>query len=204
MKLPFFVLKFNPMEEMTLIKKVKRDDELALNELIKNYEKMIYKIIFQFTLSQGDYRISVDELFQEGRIALYEACKNYSKTDNCKFSTFAYVVIKRKVYKAVKRNLRIYRREGTSIDIHDTLRNSIYYETKYVEDNPIEYQENGEKSKDVDALLSSLDRVDRKLIKLRLMNYSYKDIARMLKISRKKVDNRLQYLKRRNFNKKNK
>lgn len=184
------------MKEEILIKKVKRDDDLALRDLINQYEKMIYKIIHSFTLSQGDYCVSIDELFQEGRIGMYEACKTYNKQTNCKFSTFAYIVIKRKIGKALYRNLSIYKNESISIDKNIELQNCIAYESRCVEDNPIAYH-NSEENDDTSKSNKDLSSIDRKIIRLRLEDYSYKEISKMLKISCKKIDNRLQYLKRR-------
>lgn len=188
------------MEEETLIKKVKRDDDLALRNLIGQYERMIYKIIHTYSLSQGDYCVAMDELFQEGCIGIYEACKIFDLKSTCKFSTFAYIVIKRRINKAIFKSLNIYKNECVSIDKNENLQNSFVYETKYVEDNPISYQDSINRKNKLNKIINNLDTLDRKIIRLRLDNYSYKEISKMLKIPCKKIDNRLQCLRKRRFN----
>lgn len=192
------------MEEDILIKKVKRDDDDALRALISNYEKMIYKIIHSFRLSQGDYRISMDELFQEGTIALYEACKSYNKRTDCKFSTFAFLVIKRRINKVIFSNLRIYRSECMSIDKDDHFQNSFAFEAKYVEDNPVSYQNKLQNQDELDSILKNLNDFDRKLVRLRLEDVPYAEISRIMKVPYRKLDNRMQYLKKRQFYRKKK
>lgn len=192
------------MEEYKLISKVKKNDDDALRILILNYEKMIYKIIHSFNLSQGDYRISRDELFQEGTIALYEACKTYSKRTDCKFSTFAYLVIKRRITRAMFQNIKTYKAECVSIDKDDHFQNSFAYETKYVEDNPLSYQNKLENQKELDEILNNLNDFDRRLVRLRLENVPYSEISQMMKVPYRKLDNRMQYLKKRHFFKRKK
>lgn len=187
------------MTERELIIAVKRKNDVACKELIEKYRNMIYSIINSFSLNKGDYRISEDELFQEGCIGIYEACVSYSKVKNCKFSTFLYAVIKRRIKKSICKQLDIYRYEYISYDKYFSSDKSGVFENKYVYDNPIEYSNKSFINKEVGYTISRLKSIDQKIIKLRLLNYSYDQISKMLNVPKKKIDNRLQYLKRKHF-----
>ena len=76
------------------------------NELIKEYEKLVYKIIINYA---NDY--NKDDLFQEGMMGIIDASRTYDEKSNTKFSTFAYMHILGRVLKCVRedRNMKISR-----------------------------------------------------------------------------------------------
>ena len=67
---------------------------------ILDYEKLVYKIIRRYSYNQND----LEDLYQVGMIALDKACKNYDKSSNCQFSTYAYLYIKGEVLKYIREN----------------------------------------------------------------------------------------------------
>ena len=82
-------------------------------ELIKQYEKLIYKIASKFSL-----KYPIEDLFQVGIIGLMNAKKNYKFDKNTKFSTYAYQYIlgemldfikKDRTIKVSKDSLKIYK-----------------------------------------------------------------------------------------------
>lgn len=187
------------MTDRELINGVKKKDDYACKEIINKYHNLIFKIINSYSLNQGDYIISIDELYQEACIALYEACMSYCVVKNCQFSTFAYVVIKRRISKFISKQIDIYKHEYISYDKYDSADKKGIFENRYVCDNPIEYSNDIMKNDDLSEALSRLKIIDQKIIKMRLLNYSYDEISEKLNLSKKKIDNRLQYLKRIRF-----
>lgn len=182
--------------EQKIIKQIKKNDNSSFDILVENYKNMIYKIIRSYSLRQGDYLIDEDELYQEGCIALYDACKTYSRINKCKFSSFAYVVIKRRINREVFKYIGIYNSEALSIDKLDANDKEMFFEDKYVEDNPIEYIKRENRKEDIEKALKNFNSVDQKIIRLRIDGYSYDEIGKLLKISAKRVDNRIQYIKK--------
>lgn len=156
---------------------------------------MIYSIISSYQLDYGDYVISKEDLFQEGCIGLIEACKSYKENDNTKFSTYAFVVIERRIQRAFFRLLKPYKEEF-SFDKYACTDRIDDLKTTYVNDNPIEYAANQERKEELLNRLDYVTQLDKDIIKLRLQNYSYKEISEMLNINSKKVDNRLARMKR--------
>ena len=176
------------------IELVRNGDEEAVIKTIKEFELMIYSIISSYELNYGDYIISKEDLFQEGCIALIEACKCYKPTNNTKFSTFAYVVIERRIQRVFFKMLKPYRKEY-SFDKYNQQDRINKFGNSMVCDSGNENQI------DIDLLLEEIrfsNEEDKKIIELRLQNYSYKEIAKLLNISTKKVDNRIARLKKMN------
>lgn len=178
-------------ETRKIIKLVNKGDNQAISDIIENYKLMIYSIIKNYELTNGDYIVSIEDLFQEGCIALIEACNSYKENSKTKFSTYAYVVIERSIQRAFFRMVRPYRLES-SFDKYD-------YTDKF---DSIHYQivnDSDSKHYSVNELVNDMQyatELDREILRLRIQNYTYKEIAEKLGITVKKVDNRIFRLKR--------
>lgn len=189
------------MKEIEIIKKVRNNNEDAYLLIKQKYENMIHSIIHSFTLAYGDFKVQEDELFEEGCIAIYEACKTYNEMNGCKFSTYLYLIIKRKLSRELFKSIYIYKHEGLSFDRLDTNDKYKFFENKCVEENPIVYSDKRQKHDEMYKTFKELTPLDQRIIKLRLLNYSYEEIGRMLNVKKKKIDNRLQFIKKyRSFN----
>lgn len=76
------------------------------NDLIKEYEKLVYSIVNNYANESNR-----DDLFQEGLMGLLDASRRFDTSLETKFSTYAYMHILGRVLKAVRedRNLKISR-----------------------------------------------------------------------------------------------
>ena len=188
------------MDENTLISKVKNNDDVAYGQLLEIYERMIYSLVNEHNLLYGDYKISREDLFQEGCIGLLEACKKYNIRDEAHFSSFAYVVIKRKINRAFHKMIEPYFNETYSFDKVEYQDRLLQMVTNKVEDNPIAYCADKEEKLEIKRKLKQLKPLDREILRLRFEGYSYKQIAEELKKERKYIDNRLYRLRKRYLN----
>ena len=184
------------MEEMELLNRVRENDDVAFEELLKRYEKIIQSVINSFDLEYGDFRISYDDLFQEGTIAFYEACKNFDEKYNTKFITFVYIVIKRRIYHFYYSNMKKYKNEVYSIDALELQDYYLPISSGFVCDNGISYEFDDKKER-INKILSCLKNEDKQILEMRINSYSYNEIAKQLNINRKRVDNRLFRIKQR-------
>ena len=187
------------METEELIQRVKENDSDACKEIIENFRRMIHSIINDYELDCGDYKISRDDLYQEACIGIYEACLAYRKDANTKFSTLAYLIIKRRINRFYRNHIKRYVNETFSLDKLEFLDHREEIKSDHVSEDPVIYHRNSEARK----IIGSLSESDRKILLLRMQNYSYAEIARKLNISAKKVDNRLYRLKKHYLNRYN-
>ncbi len=184
------------MEEIEIINRIKSNDNVAFEEFLKKHEKIIQSVISVFDLEFGDFKISHEDLFQEGMIAFYEACRNYDEKYNARFSTFAYVVIKRRIHHYYYSCLKRYQNESYSIDTLELQDYFLPISSSLVCDSGFDYALDDKKDR-INKILSNLKNEDKQILEMRINSYSYDEIAKHLNINRKRVDNRLFRLKQR-------
>ena len=178
------------MKEHDLIKRVKNNDDDAYKELVENYRNMIYSIINKFSLRHQHIKLSKEDLFQEACISLLEACKTFDSSKNTKFSTFAYRVIYCHLAREVCKIIKVIQNEVCFYD-NDENFNTIYF----VRDNEFTYSAQYARSNFFESI-DFLSFEDKTILQMRIDNYSYKEIADKLNITTKRVDNRLNKLRK--------
>lgn len=78
-----------------LIKKVQfNSDSIALDTLIQNHKNLIFHLILKYSVHDS---YCIEDISQEAYIALIDAIRTYRGSNNCKFTTFAYFVIRNKI-----------------------------------------------------------------------------------------------------------
>ena len=182
------------VEDIELIEKVKSRDSKAFEELLIKYRSMIYYIINNCNLICGDFLISREDLYQEACIGLYNACLSFKDNNKAKFSTFAYMVIKRKVNHFYKDSKDCYIKESMSIDScedFDRRKELAVYDSGFKYNHTEELKERFIKS------TKRISDQDKQILLLRMENYSYAEISKILNITTKRIDNRLMRLRTR-------
>lgn len=181
-------------ENVLLVKRLTDGDHNAYTELLENHRKMIYSIINSHSLDRGDFTIDKQELYQEACIVLYEAAFSFEADKNVKFSSYVYILIRRKIFNLLRNYGSIYKEEMYSIDNEQNLDRYMYYA---VNEDPIMYHKEKEFREYLDSFISQITPEERQILLLRGEKYSYKDIAKRLNISVKTIDNRLMKLRKR-------
>ena len=180
------------MEDIdNLILEVKAGDNDAYKTLLEIHHRMIYKIIYSLNLECGDYAIAPDDLYQEGCLALYDAVFSYNKDKKVQFSTYAYMRIKNRIIAALRDYFRRKQDEYYSLDQMIPVTRTVCGA-----DNPLIYHEEETFRESLDLFVNRLSYEDRQIIRMKAEDSSYRQIAEKLNISVKRVDNRLQLLRR--------
>lgn len=179
-------------EDLELIGKIRNGDDKAFSVLVKQYRRMIYKIIYTFDLDSGDFRIDAEDLFQEGCLALYDSVFSYEEERNVRFSTYAYLVIRGKIRDCLR---TLSRSQGE--DVY-SLEKATDHDLRFcVCSEPLQYHREQVMKERIDHFFAGLKEEDRQILQMKKEEYTYKQIAERLGINRKKVDNRIRYLKKR-------
>ena len=174
-----------------ILNRIRKGDKEAFNFLLSQHHRMIYKLINSYNLENGDYAIDPHDLYQEGCIALYNSVFSFEEEKNVKFSTYAYLCIKSAIIKQIKEYDRRYSEEAYSLDVARRLK----FETA-VEDNPLKYHHEQQYREKLKQFMNRLDEQDQQILELRTQDLSYRQIAEKLNINAKRVDNRIQVLRR--------
>ena len=174
-----------------ILEKIRRGDKEAFDFLLSQHHKMIYKLINSYNLENGDYAIDPHDLYQEASLALYNSVFSFEREKNVKFSTYAYLCIKSAIVKQIREYDRRYSEEAYSLDVVRKMK----FES-IVEDNPLKYHREQEYRDRLQKFLRKLSKEDLKIIELRKKDLTYQQIAEQLNINAKRVDNRIQVLRK--------
>ena len=192
------------MEETELIQEIKRaqahDDE-AMENLLRIFKPKVIAISREYFLIGADF----DDLLQEGMIGLYKAINIYDPEKNHNFSAFASLCIHRQLQNAVKNANRkknaplnsyvpIKYFDGSNTSDDDKVNKLVIVDDDSdIEKNYIDKEMNAIVISKVRNLLSELQF---KVLKMFINGESYETMANSLGISKKKVDNLIQAIKK--------
>lgn len=90
-------------DDYELLYMVCENNEDAVSTIFKKYEPVIDYYARKYVKLVDGKGLDYNDLYQEGLIGLDSAIKTYKDQKNIKFSTFAFVCIKRKIMSAVRK-----------------------------------------------------------------------------------------------------
>ncbi len=186
----YFSYSFDDCDDATLAAHIKADDEsadAAFETLCARYLKLISSISSKYRFCAEGYELS--DFMQEGLIGLLSACKTFDEKRGMSFKNYAMLCVENR-FRSINRheNKRGQVPASNLVPIDDTV--------SQVEDvNALTMQELLESKEYVKSVFSKLDGVlsdlEKKVLRLYLSGYSYKQSATALSISEKAVDNAL-------------
>ena len=182
-------------EEMVL--KVKANDSSAFEQILEQFKPMIYSFIQANRLEFGDYSISREDLFQEGVIALYQACLLYDEKHDASFHTFAHLVVQRSIKRIFMKNYRRYKHECYSIDAVEDSAAFKNLASLRTSDNPRLAFMRKEENALMKRCYTTLDPLEKHIVVLRRNHATYQEISERFNVSKKTVDNKIQKIRRR-------
>ena len=178
----------------TLAQRAKNGDDEALADLIERYTPLVCMRARAYARGVMD----VDDVYQEGMIALLKAVRNYREDTAGSFRTFAAVCANNKMLSAVTAHMRDKNAPMRSYlslsgrEIPEDLLAAVSPETD-PEKLVIASEESAARNRRIENLLSPFER---QVLRLYLSSYSYEEMSRQLGSSTKAVDNALQRVRR--------
>ncbi len=183
--------------EYELLYMARQKDELALQMLISQFQPIFYKTYYQLKPSWSflDY----DECYQAYLIGLNNALYYYREDKRTRFGNFVYLCTTREI-KA------IIRKESSKKD--SVLFNAASFDKKLCDSDelylidtisdchvdPLETVKAKFLEKQAYKLLDN--EIDKKILTMRLLGYSYKEMSAKIGCTNKTIDNSLQRIKR--------
>ena len=193
---------YQKLTDEEIILQIKNGDEKALTFLLDKYKDLVNMKVGKYFLIGAEK----EDIVQEGMIGLYKAIKNFDKSKQNTFKTFANMCIERQLITAIKTSnrqkhmpLNSYLSLNTSaydnddensVELMDTFNNDS------VED-PLEtimkkeYYEQVQKSMD-----ESLSKFEKQVLDRFIKGESYVKIAEKLDSPVKSVDNAIQRIRK--------
>ena len=180
--------------------------ELSDNELVaaaqkgdnEAYSAVIGRYIFLVRNCAGGYfsdSLEFDDLVQEGFIGLMNAVKGFDHDCNTAFSTFAKLCIERNIISAVRKTLRKKQIPSSMlVFIDDDSYDKIAPADTANPETAVLNKEAYDRLKE--DIFSKLSKTELKVLQAYLSGSSYEQIALMLNISVKAVDNAMQRIRK--------
>lgn len=162
-----------------LIYMVKENEE-ALSLIIKKYEPLFRKLSFSFVKKYQYKGLDVEDLIQQCRIAMCYAVDKFDDKNKVLFYSYLMVCLKR----AIKNYARKY---INSPDIYYL--DNEFELNEFASNNISEIITEKEFFEILNQFCLDLSFQDACIFKLKLGNFSYNEIAVLLDINRKRVDN---------------
>lgn len=183
---------------MTTLNRAKQGDELAIEEIINEFRPMLKALCRQYFLTGMDS----DDLMQEAMLGLIQAVNLYDNKRNDNFKSFARLCAQSKLLSAYKRQNRqkcLLLNSAIGIDSEGALISGdesglivAVSDQDFVADM-MKKESNHARAVVIKSLL---DSDDYQILQKYLQGYKYDEIAGSMHITTKKVDNRLQAIKR--------
>ena len=183
-------------DDYELLYMVSENNEDANETIFKKYESVIDYYAKKYSLLVEGKGIDYNDLYQEGLIGLDSAIKGYKDQKDIKFSTFAFICIKRKIITAIKaasRKKHSILNESYSIDYHNDddkngFENIIYNNEGGIEDLLVSKENTENFNKRISEELTSFEK---QVYELRLYGFNYDEISKNLGKTTKSIESAL-------------
>ena len=166
------------------------EDEEMFNYFLKKYDPLFRKFSHSFVLKYKHKGIEFDDLMQHARLALCFAIDHYDPKKEVLFYTYLLVCLKKHLVNYVRNYGSKFDKYNYIVDYNEDI--SIYSDKTNISDEFDDYQFEQE----IINFKNSLKSLDAQVFELRYNGFMYKDIASLLDISKKKVDNVLVKLRK--------
>ena len=194
-------MNFEKFTDEELCEKAKEGDVEAESHLINKYKNLVRGKAKTLYLLGGDR----EDLIQEGMIGLFIAVRDFDKSKNAMFSTFANMVCERRMYNAIKAGqagknrplntyISLYAGKATGEDADDIkLINNLRASSLFEPEGFVVDKENTIFL--LEKLSESLSKLEEEVLDFYLSGKDYVEIAEALERSPKSIDNALVRIK---------
>jgi len=170
---------FNNKEQIEVVEKelielAKNNNEQAISILINKYKPLIVKISNKYKINGYDK----EDIIQECIFSLYIAIRDYNFNSKLSFKTFLYFIIKKRIYSII-RNSNRQKRIKDFIELKENI--------NLIEDNKV--LEKIENKEVIEKVKDKLSELESKVLELYLDNYTINEIAKILNLNLKTIDN---------------
>lgn len=180
------------MTDEDVVELAKGGDEAAFTVIFERYKKTVRVKAKMYYIAGGD----PDDIIQEGMIGLFQAVRDYDreKSGSASFNTFAQMCIGRQIASAIriassKKNSPL----NMSVPIPDTGEQ----EASEHAESPESILVDRETAESMETRLKgSLSPFEKSVLDMLLKDRNYAEIAEILGVDKKSVDNAIQRIKR--------
>lgn len=192
-------MNYRDINDYEILYMIEERDELAYNAMYDKYYPLIASMARKYYQSYKGYGIDYDDLYQEGIVALNNAIREFDDSNNCLFYTYMVVCVKREMERLLKKSVRLkHMILNNALSLDQPIGDNDLYIEDVIEDTKRNIHKNLFNvylSKVILDLKYELSDRQSLVYELKLNNFSNKEIAILLDINYKAVDNSLKLIK---------
>lgn len=194
-------MEYHDLNDFELVSYIKENNEEATQIMYKKYKPLIIKIAKRMYTSCQNSGLELNDLIQEGMLALSQALTGFDDSKDITFFTYAKTCIERKMISTVLASTRLKHRilnESIPLDIYNDDDELVNFDALLKDDsyNPeIIVSDNDELKLMVEKVKEVLTPYENQVFELKISNFNYQEIAKILDKKPKDIDNALQRIK---------
>lgn len=196
-------MEYKEFNDYELLSYISEQNEEAGEILYKKYQPLITSIATRmYGQIKNKSGIELSDLIQEGMVGFSYAINNYNEENGAMFYTYAKTCIERKIISAIIGSQRLKHKilnESISFNIESDRQEQIDIEI-FLSDNSMNPEvmllSNEDEKELQEKLYNRLNDNERQVIELRVSGFSYEEIASLLGVSIKRIDNTIQRIRR--------
>lgn len=178
--------------DFELVYLAQEGNEEAINMLYQKYKPIIVKKSKNAIMYATHHGIDINDIMQEAYIGFDEAIKNFSQDERASFYTFALLCIDRKITNYLRKTTGSKGKIlNEAVTIDDTLEKVLSDEFS-IEYNLIDKDNGSELINKIDNMLTEFEK---RVFDLKLKEYSFEEIAKLLNKDVKSIYNTFQRIK---------
>ncbi len=156
----------------------------------REYSRLVSRLILPYFLKGGEY----DDLYQEGMIGLLKAIRSYDSSRSDNFEAFATLCIKRRLYDALRSDVKLSRGSVVTKSGLDTID---FSNTDDILSDPEAMCLSNESAKEIQTDLNGLlSSFEASVLGPYLEGFTVKEISQAMSRPQKSVDNAIVRIKR--------
>lgn len=191
---------YNDFEYLYMIRTQDKD---ALDYMFEKFNKLVWKRAHTFFAQRKPVGISVEDLYQEGLISLHSALYSYNETIDVGLAYYIQLCVESSMKSLVRKSrgksygllnseysLDMSISDDNALFLHDVVADKTFT------NDPLKMSDYFEAKSIEKTVLKNSDDIEVLIYRMRESGYSYSEISEVVKLSEKKIDNKLQKIKR--------
>lgn len=180
---------FDVFSDVELVKLAKNSDEGAFRELVVRYLYLVRSVAAEYKNSG----LEPDDLIQEGLLGLLSAVNSYDETKGSAFKSYAGVCVKNKIVSAVRTALSD---KNKILNDFVLLDDEAEFSADHLSEPEAVIISQEAEEGIYTAIEQNLTELEKKVLSLYLLGYSYAEISAELGINEKACDNAMQRVRK--------
>lgn len=191
----------NETNDYELLMLYNEKDELAKNLLYEKYSYIIPLVINKYKRNYIKLKIDEQEVYSEANVGFSDALTNYRDDKNASLPTFITLCIERRLFSLARKYMtQKHKLNMDTLSLETAYNDSEKPLLEMVSDNgkndPLNNLEENDNFLELKRKIEkSLSKSEYEVYSLMINNYDYKEIAKILNVNEKYVDNAIQRIK---------